>query len=509
MTISSSIRIVILLVCMSFSSVVYSQDSEAPPLPAGLESPAQEQTRSDDGPPLPAGLGDSTSKPSEPDSPPLPSGLGESSDADGPALPEGLGADPIESSTDESVEISTSGLFSEGQLLGFPIHGFWDTRFGMRTQDDPAISDDLSIGESRLQLETEKAFHDFVFQVSSDFYYDGVIDNWETDLRTVNVFYSPLDFMDVRVGRQILTWGTGDMIFINDLFPKDWQSFFIGRDVEYLKAPSDALRTNVYTDLVNIDFVYVPQFDSDRYISGERLSYWSDSLGSRAGELNPVAVNDPDEWFHDDEFAFRLHRMISSHELAVYGYDGYWKSPGGMNPANGFAIFPELSAYGASLRGNVLQGIGNIEIGYYHSKDDPHGDDPFIKNSEFRFLLGYEQEIAKDFTAALQYYLEYMMDYDNYRQTLPAGIRARDEDRHVITLRLTKLLLEQDLTLSLFAYLSPSDKDTYLRAKASYKVTDRWLTEIGSNIFLGDDNHTFFGQFERNTNVYAGVRYSF
>jgi len=36
----------------------------------------------------------------------------------------------------------------------------------------------------------------------------------------------------------------------------------------------------------------------------------------------------------------------------------------------------------------------------------------------------------------------------------------------------------------------------------------RWLVEVGGNWFLGRDPWTFFGQFERNSNVYAAVRCS-
>ena len=56
------------------------------------------------------------------------------------------------------------------------------------------------------------------------------------------------------------TWGTGDLVFLNDLFPKDFVSFFAGRDDEYLKAPGDALRITHYSKAVNIDFVWTPVF---------------------------------------------------------------------------------------------------------------------------------------------------------------------------------------------------------------------------------------------------------
>jgi len=172
-------------------------------------------------------------------------------------------------------------------------------------------------------------------------------------------------------------------------------------------------------------------------------------------------------------------------------------------------VFPELYVYGTSLRGTVGKGIGNIEIGYYDSVDDRSGDDFLINNSEMRYLLGYTQEIGMDFTAGVQYYVEQMLDYGNYEDALPAGMPTRDEFRHVTSLRLTKLLMNQNLRLSLFTYYSPSDEDVYVRPIATYKASDRLSLELGSNIFFGDDDYTFFNQFQNNTNLYTAIRYSF
>ncbi len=35
-------------------------------------------------------------------------------------------------------------------------------------------------------------------------------------------------WLDLRLGRQIITRGVGDLVFINDVFPKDWSAFFPG-----------------------------------------------------------------------------------------------------------------------------------------------------------------------------------------------------------------------------------------------------------------------------------------
>jgi len=49
---------------------------------------------------------------------------------------------------------------------------------------------------------------------------------------------------------------------------------------------------------------------------------------------------------------------------------------------------------------------------------------------------------------------------------------ARDEARHVLTLRLTQMLMNQNLMFSLFSFYSPSDNDAYFRPIITYKITD-------------------------------------
>jgi hypothetical protein len=391
--------------------------------------------------------------------------------------------------------------------LPVETHGFFETRAGYRLLNDK-YEKDMSIMESRFQLDLSSYLDWGDLKYKGDFFGDLVMEKGYYDTREANVFLRPTDYMDMKVGRQILTWGTGDLVFINDLFPKDWQSFFIGRDTEYLKAPSDAAKVSLFSDWANLDVVYTPQFDPDRYINGERISYWNSNLGRLAGRDAIVHTDKPNRWFGDSEIAARLYRNIEDYELALYGYRGYWKSPGGQNPTRTKAIFPDLNVYGASIRGSVGKAIANAEVGYYESADDLSGKNPLINNSEMRYLVGYTREIAKNLTMGLQYYVEQMLDYSGYKRYLPSS-PARDRFRHLTTLRLTKLLMNQNLRCSLFTYYSPSDKDVYMRPIVNYKASDNVAVEVGSNIFFGDHPYTFFGQFHNDTNVYAGLRYSF
>ncbi len=479
-------------------------EQEAPPLPSGL-SPTK--GKSENEPQLPAGLGKQKSK----EEPSLPAGLGEKkAEEKEPDLPLG----PAEEKESEEPESPPSARPFD---LPFSLNGFWEARAGVRVQHDP-FQKHASIGETRLQLEAEKQWPSAILTITSDFLYDPVLDDHDIDLergdgwielRKASLAFAPARFMDVKIGRQILTWGTGDLVFLNDLFPKDWNSFFIGRDLEYLKAPSDALKVSLFSDAANLDVVYTPRFDPDRFVDGRRISFWNENLGRRSGRDAVVRADIPDDWLSDEEIAARLYRNIRGYEIAAYGYRGFWKSPAGNDPATGKATFPDLSVLGAGVRGAVLNGIGNVETAYYHSSDDPGGTNPLIRNGEFRFLAGYEQEVAKNLTAGVQYYLEHILDHGDLTRNLPAGATRPDENRHVLTLRLTRLLMSQNLTLSLFAFYAPSDEDGYVRPRVHYKINDHWSAEAGGNLFFGVFENTFFAQFNRNTNVYAGVRYSF
>lgn len=390
---------------------------------------------------------------------------------------------------------------------GLDYRGFLDLRYGRRLQQ-PVSEKSTSMAESRLQIELNGDFAWLFCKVKGDLFADSVDDHSGGKLREAFFLVSPLEFADLKVGRQIMTWGTGDLLFINDLFPKDWESFFIGRDNEYLKAPADAARLSLFFPQANLDIVYMPRFNPSNYIDGSRLSYWFPGTQEIVGRNHILRDHERHKWFNDDEIALRLYRNWNGVEVALYFYDGYWKTPEGMK-SDGRVYYPRLQALGASLRTSLWGGLAHLEAGHYDSKEDRNGDDAMIRNSEWRLLVGYEHEVATDLTAGLQYYLEYMEDYNEYRRSLPAQIEKRDEYRHLLTLRLTQLLLNQNLKLSLFTYYSPSDNDAHLRPQISYKLTDNWLLVGGANLFYGRSEATFFGQFEENSNAYAGLRYNF
>jgi hypothetical protein len=132
-----------------------------------------------------------------------------------------------------------------------------------------------------------------------------------------------------------------------------------------------------------------------------------------------------------------------------------------------------------------------------------------LPNSSAIALIGFERQIADNLTANLQWQADMIFDYNLHRQTLPAGAYLRDEIKHLLTSRITKLLYSELLTFSWFAFYSPSEKDFYIRLGLSYKYTDELTLAAGGNIFDGNNAATDFGQLQLNDNVYIKLTYGF
>ncbi|MCK5126227.1 MAG: hypothetical protein KAR42_08215 [candidate division Zixibacteria bacterium] len=413
--------------------------------------------------------------------------------------------------------ISGTSMAQELYWGGF-VEGLW----GAGIDDNNPTGRDYPVAETRLQLRLESFGDNAEVFGRIDFVQDGFdSSNYDVDLREAYIKFSVNSVnMDFKVGRQILTWGTGDLIFINDVFAKDYQSFLIGRQDQYLKAPQTAVRVEWYTGLGSFTVVGIPDFEPNITPTGDRLSFFHPNKGKIVGAADYMAPVEPDNKFENSEVAFNYSRMVKGFTLAGYAYRGFYKSPVGFDPVGYRVFYPRLNVFGASLRGQVYGGILWLEGGYFDSREDRDGNNYFIENSSMKGLVGFERQVATDLTANLQFSYEQMVDYDQYETShtqasdfaismgMPAPVKA-EETRTLVTSRWTKMLNSQTITISLFGFYSPSEEDAYVRFSAEYKYSDELSLMAGGNIFDGKDPYTQWGQFTLNDNLYLKINYGF
>ena len=307
----------------------------------------------------------------------------------------------------------------------------------------------------------------------------------------------------VRLGRQVITWGVGDLLFINDTFPKDWVAFFTGQPMQYLKLGSDALKLNAFPGPANFELV-IAGFRPDNTPTSRRFIF-ADPLPPGLPRRTLEPGNDSGEV----EISGRVSGYLANWELAGYVSRTHYRSPAWrVTGSEIVGTYPRLNTAGASLTGPIGKGVVSLEAGYYDSPQDRDGRDPSVENSQFRGLVGYSRQLWEDATLGLQLYGEWMRDYAAYRGTLPAGFPVKDRLRKVTTVRFTQLFAHQTVTFNLFAFLGLSEEDRYIIPSLRYAFSDNLWAEAGANLF-GGKRDGMFGSMQDNSNVYLTVRYAF
>ena len=344
--------------------------------------------------------------------------------------------------------------------------------------------------------------------LKTDISFDHIDSNADVEIREAYIDLTR-DRWDLRAGRQIITWGLGDLIFINDVFPKDYEALFSGRPLEYLKKGVDAVKAGFYPDIASFELVVIPFFEPNNFPDSNR--FWMfDPLSS----VTDRTTVEPASTIENTEVALRVYRDIAGFDTSIYLYKGFYREPSIVpdslsSPSIIKLIYHELAVYGMSLQRSALGGVAGFEAGYYDSLDDRSGSDPLIPNSQTRFLLSYQRQPIEDLSVTVQYYAEYMHDYEEYERTLIASFPKKRRYRDLTSVRLTYLLLHQNLRLQWFSFWSPTDRDYLFNPEAKYNFTDNIWAAIGANIFGGKEDTTQFGSLDRNDNLYVQARYEF
>jgi hypothetical protein len=357
--------------------------------------------------------------------------------------------------------------------------------------------------EERVHLQFDAAAGDWRLLAKGDAAYDHLGRGDQSELREGYFDYSGGDW-DLRVGRQVVTWGYGDLVFVNDVFPKDHEALFAGRPLEYLKRGVNAMKLGAYPKFASFEFVLAPSFHASRTPDARRFHLY---------DPMPTVTNRETVKPGQGDWGLRAYRDIAGWDVAVYLYRGHQRTPS-MRPDNLSAptkityFHPGLSVYGASASGRVGDGILNLELARYDSRQDRAGSDFAVPNSQTRLLVAWQTQLWEDFSLNLQYYAERMDDYAAYLAALPTGFPIEKRTSPTLGLRATQLLQHQTLRLSVYASRTPSNGDYFANPELRYSFSDHVLVALGANVFGGKPSGQF-GQLARDDNVYMLWRYEF
>ncbi len=412
----------------------------------------------------------------------------------------------------------------KGLFKGIEFNGFLEVEQGVNITGAGPHREGMESGRldwvmanRRFRLKTSKVGDKGGVYAKVDFIRDEVIDRTYIDIRELRLQYRLFDWMDLSVGRQVSTWGVGDMVFINDLFPKNWNANFSGRDMESMKDSSTSLRATAYFGGLTLDVVYHPKFTPDTTPTGCYFSIFDPNSGGLIANPGPCDGDAKSGYVSnrakDGEIAASLKTRIGSQEVALYGYHGFYKNPRGMQVVDGMLMpyYPGLTAVGASTEGQIGPGIFSAEVGYYDSREDRDGVNPLIENSMFKWLVGYRMDLSAHLGFGLQWYQERMMKYGEYEQSMGMSPYRKKGAHNTFTMRLTYKAMQETLWVSVFSYYRPQDKDSFTRLDITKRLGNHFSVTAGAAIFTGEQYYEDreFGMLRHDDNVYVRFKYNF
>jgi hypothetical protein len=391
------------------------------------------------------------------------------------------------------------------------LGGFIESSYTVRLADaacGETRACELMLGEQHLQarLAAYSALGDAegLFQGRVDVMHDLVLGRSSLDPLELYVDAKYRDVL-VRIGRQIITWGSGDLLFVNDVFPKDWESFYLGRSLEYLKLGVDAVRITA----PHLDLVLVPRTVLDRAPGRDRFVL-PDSPWARL----PVGTSEYPLSLKDGEVALRLSGMLAGWEFNLYGawthlHEGVVVPDDLESPMAVEVRAPRLLSIGGSIAGAVPGGLWNLEGGYRRAQEDPAGTDPIIPNSSLKVFTGYAHGLWQDAAIGIQASLETMLQHGEYLSSRPAGAPRDPKYDWLFTFRFTQQLFGQTLDLGTFLVWGATQRDAYALIYAHYRYNDVLSLDVVSNLFFGANRFSSFGGLVENTNLHSSIRYAF
>ena len=404
----------------------------------------------------------------------------------------------------------TLGMFSSGVTAAeIETHGFLMGIGSLRTNNTPLTTGEKNnwlLGETRLRLDATADSDDGNVGIVGkvDFLADGVDSTADIVIREAYGEYRA-DWFEIRAGRQMLTWGVADRLFINDVFPKDWTAFFSGQPLEYMKIGSDMAKVSVFGDTWDAEIALIPITQYDVTPQTDRFVVYS--------MPGVTGTQERDKTISGSEAAIRLHKAFGNVDVALYAFTGFWHQPDkGLSGSN--VIYPRLNSYGFTVQDTLFGGVLSLEGGFYQSVNDTAGTNAFIANSQYRYMVGYEREAMTDVTVGVQAYGEIMGNHSAYFSSASASFTAglgpapQSEHRKVGTLNIRALWLNQTLTTSVFNMLVAGG-GRMVNPDIHYAVTDEFSINVGGHVFWGGPDSWMLGMMKYDDNVYVNAKWSF
>lgn len=310
---------------------------------------------------------------------------------------------------------------------------------------------------------------------------------------------------DVRVGRQIITWGKADGMQITDIIcPGDYTEF-ITRDFDDIRIPIESVKFRWLPGFADFEMIWIPFFKASVLPSGNNPWKISQEYNTD-NEIVFEQTIEPEKNLENSEIAGKISFYLPGIDFAFSGFYTWDDLPTIHEQTVNDTTYlqPEyhrLNYLGLEMNKPIGDFVVRCEAAFYQNKFFRNFStaDKTDKKNLLKAMLGLDWYPGNDWNFSFQFANDLILKYDEDLET--------DENNSVATLNISKKILRQTLGFSNMLYYGFNEKDIYDQIAIDYAVTDELHLFCGADIFAGDDG--YFGSYEDNTQLWVKVKYGF
>ena len=432
----------------------------------------------------------------------------------------------IESDPFKNLDFDFSDLTNNDTKIdnrsGFSIGGYLESRNQLRVRE---MDEPISLRQ-RLWLDCYLG-QDWIRGFASGYFdYDPAVRDWTDDNDEIyyvelNEAYLTIDTerMDFIFGKKMMRWGTGDGINPMDLInPRDYRDPIASARAD-ARLPILLANGIFLLGSVTVEGVLVPKPEVNKF-SLPNSPWEPEALrelrrSAESGEIVLAPKEEPDNWFEDAEFAFRVSTVTRGFDLALLYYNGYTDDPvyhrdyltdGRMRftpryhryQAYGFNFAKSFER--ATIRGELAVKPG---LSFPIDPDDPSyqkDSDGLITRDLYQGVVGIDRTFFTNLYVNFQFFADIIEDGQ--------ARLALKRKTHGATFEISDQFLDDDLTAGFRSMYYTSNDGSASEIFAEYKIGDNWQIAPGYMLFNGPKDSRL-GQFSHNDMIYIRLRYSF
>jgi len=411
---------------------------------------------------------------------------------------------------------------NEEEAKFIAVGGYLESRNQLRVKD---MDEPISLRQ-RLWLDCYLG-QDWIRGFASAYFdYDPAVRDWTDDNDEIyyvelNEAYLTIDTerMDFILGKKMMRWGTGDGINPMDLInPRDYRDPIASARAD-ARLPIFLANGILLLGPVTIEGVLIPKPEVNKFSLPD--SPWEPEAlkelreSAESGEIVLSPGEEPDNWFKNPEFAFRVSTVWKGFDLALLYYNGYTDDPAYHSDylADGRMRFTpryhHYQAYGFNFAKGfervTIRGELAVKPGLLFSIDsnDPsykEDSDGLVSRDLYQGVIGIDRTFFTNLYVNLQFFTDVIEDGQE-------SLAARRKT-HGITFEISDKFLDDDLTAGFRGMYFTSNEGLAAEIFAEYKIGDHWELAPGYMLFNGPEDSRL-GQFDNNDMVYLRLRYSF